>query len=214
MSARTRIKFCGITRDADLHAAAACGVDAIGLIFATASPRRIDLDRLDALLAQLPPLLTPVALFRDNTADEVAGVLARSPRLIAQFHGEESPAFCAGFGRAWLKAVPMAALPDAALPAFLQDHAERGCSGFVFDSHGGASGGGSGRAFDWGRLPASTPAPVILAGGLTPDTVAAAVRAVRPYAVDVSSGIESAPGIKDHAKMQRFADEVFRVRTD
>lgn len=211
---RTRIKFCGITRIEDVHAAAAIGADALGFIFAAGSPRQLDLDRFDALLAAVPAFVTPVVLFRDNAAAQVAAVLARSPRLVTQFHGDEGPDFCAGFARPWLKAVPMAALADAALTGFLQSFATRGCCGFVFDSHGGAATGGSGRGFDWTRLPTSVPAPLILAGGLLPDTVAAAVHQVRPYAVDVSSGIESAPGIKDHAKMQRFADEVFRARTD
>lgn len=211
---RTRIKFCGITRVEDVHAAAAVGADAFGFIFAAGSPRQLDLARFDALLAAVPAFVTPVALFRNNAAVQVDAVLARSSRLIAQFHGDEAPEFCTAFARPWLKAVPMAALADAALTDFLQVFATAGCCGFVFDSHGGAASGGSGRGFDWARLPTAVPAPLILAGGLTPDTVAAAVRQVRPYAVDVSSGIESAPGIKDHAKMQRFADEVFRARTD
>lgn len=211
---RTRIKFCGLTRVEDVQVAAAVGADALGFIFAAGSPRCLDLARLDALVAAVPPLVTPVALFRDNAPDEVAAVLARSPRLVAQFHGDESPAFCAAFARSWLKAVPMGSLPDVALTEFLRGFAEAGCRGFVFDSHGGATSGGSGRGFDWSRLPGTVPAPVILAGGLTPDTVVDAIRRVRPYAVDVSSGIESAPGIKDHAKMRRFADEVFRARTD
>jgi phosphoribosylanthranilate isomerase len=211
---RTRIKFCGMTRAADVAAAVDAGADALGFIFADGSPRCIDLARLDALLAVLPPLVTPVALFRDNPSAEVAAVLARSPRLIAQFHGDEPPTFCAGFSRAWLKAVPMGAIDDGALPAFLSAQAAAGCIGFVFDSHGGARAGGSGSSFDWSRLPKRVPAPLILAGGLTPDNVAAAIRVVRPFAVDVSSGIESAPGHKDHAKMQRFADEVRRAGTD
>lgn len=211
---RTRIKFCGLTRAEDVQVAAAVGADALGFIFAAGSPRCLDLARLDALIDAAPVFVTPVALFRDNDAAEVAAVLARSPRLVAQFHGDESPAFCAAFARPWLKAVPMGALPDAALTDFLRGFADAGCRGFVFDSHGGATSGGSGRGFDWSRLPETAPAPVILAGGLTPDTVADAVRQVRPFAIDVSSGIESAPGIKDHAKMRRFADEVFRARTD
>lgn len=211
---RTRIKFCGLTRVEDVQAAVAVGVDALGFIFAAGSPRCLDVERLDALVAALPIFVTPVVLFRDNAPDDVAAVLARSSRLIAQFHGDEPPAFCAGFARPWLKAVPMGALSDAALTDYLASFARAGCAGFVFDSHGGAITGGSGRGFDWSRLPQAVPAPVILAGGLGPDTVADAVRRVRPHAVDVSSGIESAPGIKDHAKMRRFADEVFRARTD
>jgi phosphoribosylanthranilate isomerase len=207
---RTRIKFCGLTRVEDVQAAAAVGVDALGFIFAAGSPRCLDAAQIDALIAAVPIFVTPVALFRDNAPDDVAAVLARSSRG----GGDEPPAFCAGFARPWLKAVPMGALSDAALTDFLASFARAGCTGFVFDSHGGAITGGSGRGFDWSRLPQAVPAPVILAGGLGPDTVADAVRRARPHAVDVSSGIESAPGIKDHAKMRRFADEVFRARTD
>lgn len=210
----TRIKFCGLTRSQDVQAAAASGAHALGFIFAAGSPRQVGIVQLDALLAVVPVFVTPVVLFRDNTADEVSAVLSRSPRWVAQFHGDESPAFCAGFGRAWLKAVPMGGLTDAALTPFLRSFSDIGCAGFVFDSHGGATTGGSGRAFDWSRIPRDQSAPVILAGGLTPDTVGDAVRRVRPFAVDVSSGIESAPAIKGHAKMCRFADEVFRARTD
>lgn len=210
----TRIKFCGITRVEDVRAAAAVGADALGFVFASGSPRQLDPAQLDALLDALPVAVVPVALFRDAAADQVAAILARSPRLLAQFHGDELPEFCAAFGRPWWKAVPMGALADSGLMAYLGAYAHAGCHGFVFDSHGGDRSGGSGFGFDWSRIPAAVPAPVILAGGLTPETVADAVRRVRPHTVDVSSGIESAPGIKDHAKMRRFADEVFRARTD
>ena len=211
---RTRVKFCGFTRVDDVRAAAALGVDAIGLIFAAGSPRRIDIALLDQLLAATPLFITPVALFRDNDGDEVERVLCRSSRLVAQFHGQERPAFCAGFNRSWLKAVPMHGIDALALPGFLQSFVASGCSGFVFDSHGGAGSGGSGRTFDWSRVPRDAGAPVVLAGGLNPENVCAAVRQLRPYAVDVASGIESAPGVKDHAKMQRFIEEVSRARTD
>lgn len=211
---RTRIKFCGMTRVEDVRAGVDAGADALGFIFAAASPRRLDIAAFDELLAAVPAFVTPVVLFRDSPVEQISALLARSSRLVVQFHGDEPPSFCAGFGRPWLKAVPMGALADATLTDFLESFAAAGCAGFVFDSHGGAASGGSGRAFDWARMPKRVPAPVILAGGLTPETVAAAVREVGPHAVDVSSGIESAPGIKDHAKMRRFADEVFRARAD
>lgn len=211
---RTRIKFCGFTRVDDVGAAASVGADALGFIFAAGSSRRIEPAQADALIAAVPAFVTPVALFRDHAADDIAAILARAPRMLLQFHGDETPEFCASFRRPWLKAVPMGTLADAALTDFLRSFAHAGCAGFVFDSHGGAAAGGTGQVFDWSRIPHALPAPLILAGGLMPETVAAAVRQVRPYAVDVASGIESAPGIKDHAKMRRFADEVFRVRTD
>lgn len=214
LSVRTRIKFCGVTRIEDVRAAANAGADAIGFIFAAGSPRCIERAQFATLIAAVPAFVTPVALFRDNSEADIAETLAVASRLLAQFHGDETAAFCASFQRPWLKAVPMGALDDAALTGFLQLFADAGCAGFVFDSHGGGQSGGSGRGFDWARIPASVPAPVVLAGGLTPETVFDAVRRVRPFAVDVSSGIESAPGIKDHAKMQRFTEEVIRARTD
>jgi len=210
----TRIKFCGMTRVEDVRMAVAVGADALGFVFASGSPRQLDPAQLDVLLDALPASVVPVTLFRNAAADQVAAILARSPRLLAQFHGDEPPEFCAAFGRPWWKAVPMGALADAGLMAYLESYARAGCHGLVFDSHGGARSGGSGRGFEWSRIPAALPAPLILAGGLSPETVADAVRRVRPHTVDVSSGIESAPGIKDHAKMRRFADEVFRARTD
>lgn len=208
-----RIKFCGMTRADDVRAAADAGADAVGFVLAAGSARCVALTQLPELLAAVPAFVTPVVLFRDNPEADIHQALAMSPRFIAQFHGDESPAQCAAFGRDWLKAVPMGALADNELPVFLDRFAQAGCRGFVFDAHGGTVTGGSGRRFDWSRIPATVPGPVILAGGLSADTVAEAVRAVRPYAVDVSSGVESAPGIKDHAKLRRFADEVFRVRT-
>lgn len=210
----TRIKFCGVTRIEDVQAAANAGADAIGFIFAAGSARRVERAQLAALISAVPMFVTPVALFRDNSVADVADTLAVSPRLLAQFHGDEAPMVCASFARNWIRAVPMGGLDDAALTTFLRSFADAGCSGFVFDSHGAGHSGGSGRGFDWARIPAAVPAPVVLAGGLTPENVFDAVQRVRPFAVDVSSGIESAPGIKDHAKMQRFINEVIRARTD
>jgi phosphoribosylanthranilate isomerase len=210
---RTRIKFCGITSVADAAAAADLGADAIGLILVPQSPRALPIARAAQIAQALPPFVTRVALFRDATAADVRAALTDIAIDVLQFHGDESPVYCAQFERSWIKAVPMGALTDAAaLEAFLQDF--RGASGFVFDSHGGGQSGGSGHTFDWGRIPVRCPRPVILAGGLMPGNVAAAVRSVRPWAVDVSSGIESAPGIKDHAKMRIFIDEVYRAGTD
>lgn len=211
---RTRIKFCGMTRVEDVRVAVDVGADALGFVFARGSPRQLDPTQLEALLDGVPAAVAAIALFRDAAAEQVAAVLARSSRLLAQFHGDETPEFCVGCGRPWWKAVPMGVLADGGLVEYLESYARAGCHGFVFDSHGGAQTGGSGRRFEWSRIPAALPAPLILAGGLTPETVADAVRRVRPYMVDVSSGVESAPGIKDHAKMRRFADEVFRARAD
>jgi phosphoribosylanthranilate isomerase len=213
VSQRVRIKICGITRSEDALAAAASGADAIGLIFAEGSPRQLDTARAAAIALAVPVLVSRVGLFRDATAERVREVVDSVPLELLQFHGEESPEFCAQFGRPWLKAVPMGRLEDAsAVAEYLR--AYTAASGFVFDSHGGARSGGSGLAFDWSRLPQQTERPLILAGGLVPDNVRSAIVQVRPWAVDVSSGIESAPGIKDRAKMLVFVNEVYRAGTD
>ncbi len=210
---RTRIKFCGMTSVADALAATELGVDAIGLIFVPESPRALDVERAARIADAMPPLVTRVGLFRNASVTRVREALAHVAIDVLQFHGDETPEFCAQFERSWMKAVPMGALADAdAVDAYLESYAA--ASGFIFDSHGGAGSGGSGATFDWLRLPRPCARPVILAGGLKPENVADAVRQVRPWAVDVSSGIESAPGIKDHAKMRVFVNEVYRAGTD
>lgn len=201
---RTRIKFCGITRLDDALEAARLGADAIGLVFTTRSPRQLAIEHARALALALPPLLTRVGLFLDNSATEVAAVLHDVPLEVLQFHGNEDADFCRAFGKPYLKAVPMMDVADvAAYTAWFPDAA-----GFVLDSHRAGAAGGSGRAFDWTRVPRDLDRPLVLAGGLVPGNVAQAIAAVRPWAVDVSSGVETAPGIKDHAKMRAFVDEV------
>lgn len=210
---RTRIKFCGMTSVADALAAADLGVDAIGLIFVPESPRALDIERAARIADALPPFVTRVGLFRNTASAQVRAVLTEVALDVLQFHGDESPEYCAQFELAWLKAVPMGALADAqAVDAYLASFTS--ASGFIFDSHGGARSGGSGASFDWTRIPLPCPRPLILAGGLKPENVADAVRQVRPWAVDVSSGIESVPGTKDHAKMRVFVNEVYRAGTD
>jgi phosphoribosylanthranilate isomerase len=212
-SRRTRVKFCGITSIADALIAVEEGADAVGLILVPGSARALDVARAAAIAERVPPFVTRVALFKDAPADDVRSVLADAAIDMLQFHGDETPDYCMSFGRRFLRAVPMGALADeAAVARWLARFP--GADGFVFDSHGGGASGGSGRVFDWTRVPAAPPRPVVLAGGLGAHNVAAAVRAVRPWAVDVSSGIESAPGIKDRAKMRAFIDEVHRAGTD
>jgi phosphoribosylanthranilate isomerase len=204
---RTRIKFCGMTREADLVAASGLGVDAVGLIFAARSPRRLDPDAGRALRAALPPFVTVVALVMDPEAAQLRTIVDLVRPHLLQFHGSESPEDCARAGLPYLKAIPMAIPEGAAI------HAARyaAAAGFVLDSHAAGEPGGSGRPFDWDLVPRHLARPVLLAGGLTPDNVFEAVRRVRPWAVDVSSGIESAPGIKDPGKMRRFVEEVRRA---
>lgn len=201
---RTRIKFCGITRLDDALAAVRLGVDAIGLVFTQRSPRRVSIEAARAIALALPPLVTRVGLFMDDSATEVARVLHDVPLELVQFHGSEDADFCRVFAKPYLKAVPMMDVADvAAYAAWFPDAA-----GFVLDSHRVGAAGGSGTVFDWGRVPADLQRPLLIAGGLSALNVGQAIRAARPWAVDVSSGIESAPGIKDHAKMRSFVHEV------
>jgi phosphoribosylanthranilate isomerase len=200
---RTRIKFCGMTRAEDAAGAASLGVDAIGLIFAARSPRRVDLAAARALRAALPPFVSVVALVMDNEPSEIRQIVQILRPDLLQFHGAEDPADCAAYGLPWLKAVPMAQ-PEAAR-AYATRYAA--ASAFVLDSHAVGEAGGSGKRFAWDAIP-ELPRPILLAGGLTPHNVFDAVRTVRPWAVDVSSGIEAAPGQKDVEKMRRFVAQV------
>lgn len=199
---RTRVKFCGMTRVDDIRAAADLGVDAVGLVFAQRSRRRVSLDQAAALREAIPPLVDVVALFMDNPADEVRGVIARLRPSLLQFHGSESAAFCEQFGWPYLKAVGMAGQDVA--EAVAQIHAHPHAVGFLLDSHEPGAAGGTGERFDWAQIPSVEGRPLLLAGGLTPDNVGEAIRATRVWGVDVSSGIESAPGSKDTGLMQRF----------
>jgi phosphoribosylanthranilate isomerase len=205
---RTRVKICGITRREDAEAAIALGADAIGLIFARRSVRRVDADSARGIATGLPPDVTRVGLMMNHDAGEIEALLRAVPLDLLQFHGDEDAAFCRQFGRAYIKAVPMGEVDDVV--AFATRYPD--ASGFVLDSHSAGEAGGTGRAFDWSRAPARLARPLILAGGLVPENVARAIETVRPYAVDVSSGVEFSPGRKDHARMRAFIDEVRRVR--
>ena len=207
---RTRVKICGITRSADAAEAARLGADSIGLVFHDSSPRAVDLQTACAVRAAIPPFVTVAALFMDAPAERVREVLTAVPVDLLQFHGSESPDDCTGFGRPYIKAVPMASgsQPEHVLGAHDQ------AIGFLLDSHGVGEQGGSGVVFDWQAIPDLRGRPLILAGGLTPDNVAEAVTQVRPWAVDVSSGVESAPGVKDARRMATFISEVQRVQHD
>ena len=206
---RTRIKFCGMTRAEDVRLAGELGVDAVGLVFAAGSRRCLDLARLPALCQALAPMVSSVALFRNNPQSQVEEVVQQLRPTLLQFHGEEDDAFCNRFGLPWLKAVPMGggAHWDADALQARWPHA----AAFLFDSHGQGGAGGSGHVFDWSAIPAGLQRPFLLAGGITPDNVHDAIQATRPWAVDVASGIEAAPGIKDGQKMRRFVAAVRRA---
>lgn len=201
---QTRIKICGITRLDDALAAARFGADAIGLVFAPDSPRRLELESAREIIDALPPFVQVVGLFMDQPADEVRFMLDALPLDLLQFHGLEEPRFCRQFERRYIKGVGVANLQDPA--SVIGQYPD--AAGIVLDSHVHGSAGGTGEAADWQRLPRVTALPVILAGGLNPGNVAEAIRTVRPFAVDVSSGVESSPGRKDPALMQAFIEEV------
>ena len=196
----TRIKCCGMTRVGDALLAAQLGADAIGLVFTARSKRRVTLAQADAIMAALPPFVATVALFMDDEPGLVRQVIEAVRPTLLQFHGGESDAWCAQFGQPFLKAVAMGE-GAAALPRLQQyPHA----AGLLLDGHAAGAVGGSGQTFDWSLLPRGLAQPLILAGGLHAGNVGEAVRAVRPWAVDVASGVESAPGIKDPGRLEAF----------
>jgi len=201
---RTRIKFCGVTRADDAQRAVELDVDAIGFVFTRQSQRFIGTQQARAIRNALPPFVGVVALFKDDEPGWIEEVVASVQPDLLQFHGAESGGFAQSFARPYIKAVPMGSVASAARYA-----AEfPGAAGFLLDSHELGASGGSGRSFDWTRATLTPDRPIVLAGGLDAANVAQAIAAVRPYAVDVSSGIEAAPGIKDAAKMRAFAAAV------
>jgi phosphoribosylanthranilate isomerase len=200
---RTRIKFCGLTRVEDVHFAVDLGIDAVGFVFTRRSQRFVGVSQARMLRRALPPFVDAVALFMDDEPGWIEEVIAAVQPDLLQFHGEESPGFASSFTRPYIKAIPMATVDDAV--AYAARHPA--AAGFLLDSHASGSAGGTGEAFDWHRMPRLA-RPVVLAGGLDARNVAQAVALVRPYAVDVSSGIEAVPGIKDAAKMRAFAAAV------
>ena len=199
---RTRIKICGITRTQDARAAADAGADAIGLVFYPPSPRYLSNERAVEIRDALPPFVQTVALFVNADAAQVAQVLQRVRPAMLQFHGDETPEFCTQFGMPFVKACRVKPGVDAL--EYLRPFSR--AAAWLFDSHVPEY-GGVGESFDWTLIP-STDKPVILSGGLAHANVAAAIRRVRPWGVDVSSGVESAKGIKDAGKIAAFIAEV------
>jgi phosphoribosylanthranilate isomerase len=204
---RTRVKFCGLTRPGDVRLACELGVDALGFVLAPTSPRRVLPGQMQGLRAAVSPLVDVVALFMNPRASDVLDALRRLRPTLLQFHGSESDAFCRGFGLPFLKTLPMGeGAPDPVTASKRYPSA----LAFLLDGHGPGQPGGRGESFDWSRMP-RLPRPIFLAGGLDPANVGAAIRTALPYAVDVSSGIESFPGHKDGERMQQFLEEVRRA---
>jgi phosphoribosylanthranilate isomerase len=204
---RTRIKICGLTREADVDAAVAAGADAIGFVLYAKSPRAVSVERAAELARRLPPFVTPVVLLVNADAALLQAVQTAVPNALLQFHGDESPAQCeaihAATGRPYLRAARMA--PGFALLDFATAHPN--AAGILLDAHVEGYGGG-GKAFDWSLIPARVPRPVVLSGGLHIANVIDGITRVRPWAVDVSSGVEVAKGLKDAALMRQFCDAV------
>lgn len=196
----TAVKICGITRVEDALAAAQAGAHAIGLIFYAGSPRVVSTQNARRLVQALPAFVTPVALFVDASADEVTRVIAEVKPQLLQFHGNETPEYCDSFAIPYIKAAKVRPGMDLLQYA----HQYRNAKGLLLDAFVEGSQGGTGRAFDWTLIPGQLPLPLILAGGLHQDNVANAIRRVRPWAVDVSSGVEAAKGIKDAARIAAF----------
>jgi phosphoribosylanthranilate isomerase len=207
---RTRIKFCGMTRAGDVRLASELGVDAIGFVFAAASPRRVRAEEARVMRNALAPLVDAVALFMDNSAEDVRNVVKLVRPSLLQFHGSEDDAFCRSFGTPYLKAIPMGEGTHVGDATALQLRFPAAAA-LLFDGHGGEVRGGNGSRFDWSRIPTGLHKPFVLAGGLDPDNVFEAIQQTLPWGVDVSSGIESAPGIKDGDLMRHFVEEVRRA---
>jgi phosphoribosylanthranilate isomerase len=203
----TRIKICGITREDDLKDAVQCGADAIGLVFYEKSPRFISIQRAQQITGATFPFVTLTGLFVNAEADYVRKVLQAVPLDLLQFHGEETPEYCAQFGLPYLKAIRVK--PGLDLVQCAADFA--GAQGLLLDAYVEGTHGGTGAAFDWKLIPHELSLPVILSGGLHAGNVAEAVKQVRPYAVDVSSGVEAGKGIKDAAKIAAFINEVNKI---
>lgn len=203
---RTRIKICGITRIEDAQHCLELGIDALGLVFVEASQRCIDMPTARRIRDHAGGLMRVVALFADPQPAEVERVLERVHPDLLQFHGDEAPELCSSFGVPWVKALSWQQIAAA--------ERYRDAQAIIIDSHAPGALGGTGRPFDWADVPGDIGRPLILAGGLRPGNIAAAIRAVAPHAIDLSSGVERAPGIKDRSLIEQTIEEVARVDRD
>lgn len=202
-----RSKICGITRIEDALAAVEAGADALGFVFYSRSPRAVTVQQARAIIAALPPFISTVGLFVNASRGELNETLDAVPLDLLQFHGDETPEQCDGYHRPFIKALRVQAGDDIA--AACRDY--RQASGILLDAYVAGVPGGTGETFDWALIPQNLEKPIILAGGLTPENVAQAIAQVRPYAVDVSGGVEKAKGIKDHEKIRAFMNAVHRA---
>jgi len=196
------VKICGVTQEKDAVNIARAGADALGFVFYKPSPRYVSPEQAATMIRALPPFVTSVGLFVDADHAFIEEVLKQAPLDLLQFHGNETEAQCSAFGRPYIKSLRM----KEGLSVFDAISSYPSCSGILLDTYVANTPGGTGRAFDWSRVPLETEKPIILAGGLTPENVAQAISATRPWAVDVSGGVEKARGIKDLTLVHRFVE--------
>ncbi|MFV8571048.1 phosphoribosylanthranilate isomerase [Marinobacter sp. SBS5] len=204
----TRVKICGLTRVEDVEAAVACGADSVGLVFYERSPRAVSVEQAKELAAAVPAFVTVTGLFVNPTSDYVKSVLEVVPLDLLQFHGDETPEFCDSFGRRWIKAIRVRSSEQISEAYSTYNKAV----GLLVDAWDPNRYGGTGQSFNWQLIPQQRPIPLILAGGLSSANVARAIEEVRPWAVDVSGGVELSKGIKDATKLSVFCKEVQSVR--
>jgi len=202
---RVRVKICGITRVEDALAAVAQGADAIGLVFYAPSPRAVSIEQAAAIAKQIPAFVSVVGLFVNAEESFVKEVIAQVPLDLLQFHGDETPEQCARYGLPFIKAVRVKS--DTNLVQCAKDYSAS--RALLLDTYTEGVAGGTGHVFDWGLIPSDLNKPVVLAGGLTAENVALAIQQVKPYAVDVSGGVEASKGIKDAAKIAAFMQQVY-----
>ena len=207
---RTRVKICGITSVNDAALAVKAGADAIGLVFYQPSPRAVDIQQAKAIVDTLPPFVSVVALVVDAEAGFIEQLLSAVSVDVLQFHGDETAKFCQQFNKPYIKAIRMR--PDLSLPDCFTEYQQ--AQALLLDAYQKGVPGGTGETFDWQRIPEHCPLPVVLAGGLTPDNVGIAIEAVKPYAVDVSGGVELKPGLKDAHKVSAFVQAAFCAGQD
>ena len=207
MISRTRIKICGISRLCDAQLVADLGGDAIGLVFHSQSPRAVEVDSAVKIRQAMPPFVTVTALFMNENESWVRQVMEKVQPDCIQFHGEETPEFCRQWSRPFIKAIPMGSVKDAS--RYAQQFPE--AQGFLLDSNVAGRQGGSGDTFDWSKIPSTFDFPLVLAGGLNPSNVAAAITQVKPWGIDVSSGVEQSKGIKNSELIVQLFNEVKRV---
>ena len=210
---KIRVKICGITSSEDALNVCNSGADAIGLVFYEKSPRNVSISQAAKICASLPPFISTVALFLNASTEFVHSVLASVPIDLLQFHGSESPDYCSSFNHPYIKAIGMKDVANfEAFDAIAKLYPD--AKGFLVDSHATGKPGGTGETFEWENVPIDYKKPIILAGGLNPENIAAAIHQAPVYGYDLSSGVESKSGIKDKQKIMQLMNEVKRVQCE